>query len=141
MSVLLDLLTTLSTLRLPATAVHGDFVPWNLREHLGVIGAFDWEYAEIDGIPLIDQTHHLLAIGYLLKKWTPEHAYRRLEEVAAAAPLGLPSATVRALQLAYLLDYLLRLFDEGHGDEYPRVAWCREIVARLAPTAVKGVAA
>jgi hypothetical protein len=144
MSVLLELLALLKTLRFPATIVHGDFVPWNLREHLGAIGAFDWEYGEIEGIPLIDETHHLLAVGYLLRKWTPEQAHHRLAEVAAVAPHGLAPATVRALHLAYLLDYLLRLFAEGHGDDYPRVAWCREIVARLAPTAtaaVKGAAA
>lgn len=141
MSVLRDLLIQFGSLRLPATTVHGDFVPWNLREDRGVIGAFDWEYAEIDGFPLIDETHHLLAVGYLLKKWTPEQAHGRLLEVAATAPKGLPPATVRALQLAYLLDYLLRLFDEGHDDHYPRVAWCSEIVARLSLAPAKGVAA
>jgi hypothetical protein len=141
MAVLRDLLSRFATLRLPAMTVHGDFVPWNLREHLGTIGAFDWEYGEIDGLPLIDETHYLLAVGYLLHEWTPEFACGRLAEAAAAAPLGFPPATVRALHLAYLLDYLLRLYGEGHGDDYPRVAWCRGIVARLAAPAVKGVAA
>lgn len=141
LAVLNDLVPLLAEFRLPATTVHGDFVPWNLREHSGAIGAFDWEYGQIDGLPLIDETHHLLAVGYLLKKWTPEYAHGRLLQVAAAAPLGLPPRAVRSLQLAYLLDYLLRLFGEGHGDDYPRVAWCRELVARLAPTAAKGVAA
>ena len=141
MAALHELLPVLGTLRLPATTVHGDFVPWNLREHRGVIGAFDWEYGEIDGLPLIDETHHLLAVGYLLKKWTPEHAYQRLAGIAAAPPLGLSVVAVRALQLAYLLDYLLRLFGEGHGDEYPRVAWCRQIVSRLVQNAVRGAAA
>jgi hypothetical protein len=141
LSALRDLLALLCEFRFPATAVHGDFVPWNLRQHLGDIGAFDWEYAQLDGLPLIDEMHHLLAVGYLLKKWSPGHAYGRLLEAASARPLGLPPRAVRALQLAYLLDYLLRLFGEGHGDDYPRVAWCREIVARLAPVAVKGVAA
>lgn len=139
--VLRDVVSVLRTLRLPATTVHGDFVPWNLREHRGAIGAFDWEYAQIDGLPLIDETHHLLAVGYLLKKWTPEQACRRLAEAASAGPLGLPARAVGALQLAYLLDYLLRLFGEGHRDDYPRVAWCRRIVAGLAPGVVKGVAA
>jgi hypothetical protein len=141
LAALRDLLATLHEFRLPVTTVHGDFVPWNLREHAGALGAFDWEYGRIDGVPLIDETHHLLGAGYLLKKWTPEHAWGRLQEVASAAPLGLPPHAVRALQSAYLLDYVLRLLGEGHGEDYPRVAWCREIVARLARAAVKGVAA
>jgi hypothetical protein len=136
-----DLLALLRALRVPATTVHGDFVPWNLRQHRGDIAAFDWEYAQFDGLPLIDETHHLLAVGYLLKRWTPEHACRRLLEVASAAPLGLTSRAVRALQLSYLLDYVLRLFREGHGDDYPRVAWCRQIIERLAPAALRGAAA
>ena len=141
LEVLRALVALLGELRLPATTVHGDFVPWNLREHAGALGAFDWEYAQIDGLPLIDETHHLLAVGYLLKKWAPDYAHERLLAVASAAPLGLPPRAARAMQLAYLLDYLLRLFGEGHGDDYPRVAWCRDIVARLAPSAVKGAAA
>ena len=135
------LLAELGQFRFPATTVHGDFVPWNLREHSGAISAFDWEYGQIDGLPLIDETHHLLAVGYLLKKWTPAHACGRLMDAASAGPLGLPPRAVRALQLAYLLDYLLRLFAEGHDDDYPRVAWCRDIVARMAPATVKGAAA
>lgn len=136
-----DLLSLLQPLRLPATTVHGDFVPWNLRQHRGDLGAFDWEYAQVDGVPLIDETHHLLAVGYLLKKWTPEEACRRLVDAAAATPLGLAPRVVQVLQLSYLLDYVLRLFREGHGDDYPRVAWCRRIIERLAPTTLKGVAA
>jgi hypothetical protein len=135
------LLPVLRGLRLPGTTVHGDFVPWNLRQHHGDLGAFDWEYAQFDGLPLIDETHHLLAVGYLLKKWTPDEACRQLLAAASATPLGLPPRVVQALQLSYLLDYVLRLFREGHGDEYPRVAWCRRIVERLAPTALQGVAA
>ena len=54
-------------MRIPSTIVHGDFAPWNLREHNGQIAAFDWEYAELDGLPLVDQTHYELQVGYLLK--------------------------------------------------------------------------
>jgi hypothetical protein len=142
LAILRELLPRLRALRLPATTIHGDFVPWNLREYAGAIGAFDWEYAQTDGVPLIDETHHLLAVGYLLRKWTPEHAYRRLLDVTSVAPFAeFSPATVRALQMAYLLDYVLRLFGEGHGDNYPRVAWCRRILSYLAPAVQKGAAA
>ena len=134
---LLHLLPLLRELRLPRTTVHGDFVPWNLRQHRGDIGAFDWEYAQIDGVPLVDETHHLLAVGYLLKRWSPEQAFRRLLEAAAASPLGLAPRVVGRLQLAYLLDYVLRLFREGHDDSHPRARWCEQIVQRLAPTVLK----
>jgi len=136
-----DLLSALRASRLPATTVHGDFVPWNLREHEGAIGAFDWEYAQVDGLPLIDETHHLLAVGYLLRNWSPAEAFDRLSNAASDSPLDLPPRVVGLLQLGYLLDYLLRLFGEGHGDDYPRVKWCRDIVHYLAPPALRGVAA
>jgi hypothetical protein len=76
-------------------------------------------------------------VGYLLKRWTPEHAFRRLLEVAAAGPLGMAPRIVRGLQLAYLLDYVLRLFGEGHDESHPRVAWCERIISRLAPAVAK----
>ena len=136
-----ELMPVLGAVRLASATVHGDFAPWNLRRTPNGLVAFDWEYAQTDGLPLIDQTHHLLAVGYLLRRWTPEQACGRLAAAAAASPLGLPQPTARALQRTYLLDYVLRLFSEGHGDDYPRVAWCREIIARMSPPAVKGVAA
>ena len=45
-------------LEVPSTIVHGDFAPWNLRTHHGKISAFDWEYGELDGLPLMDETHY-----------------------------------------------------------------------------------
>src|SRR5690606_1378655 len=46
---------------LPASMVHGDFAPWNLRECDGQLFVFDWEYAEACGNPLQDFLHfHLI---------------------------------------------------------------------------------
>ena len=35
------------------TVVHGDFAPFNLRMEGGVLRAFDWENAWLDGLPLL----------------------------------------------------------------------------------------
>ena len=64
-----EIMSTLQQMRVPSTIVHGDFAPWNLREHDGTTTAFDWEYAEVDGLPLFDQTHYALQVGYLLDNW------------------------------------------------------------------------
>jgi hypothetical protein len=132
------LMRDLATIELPATIVHGDFAPWNLREHGGELAAYDWEYAHIDGLPLIDEIHYLLAVGYLLHGWSAEQAYRKLAEQAASGPINLPSRTVRMLQRTYLVDYLLRLFGEGYEDSYPRVAWCRELLERTSASGTEG---
>ena len=94
---MLDRLTpTLERLVVPTTIVHTDFVPWNLREKDGVIAAFDWDAAELDGLPLYDELHHELVVGHLVKRWTAERASAHLREVAWSAPLGLSPGQVRA---------------------------------------------
>lgn len=133
-SVMNDLAAT----DLPSTIVHGDFAPWNLREQNGELAAYDWEYAQTDGLPLIDEIHHLLAVGYLLHRWPAEAASQKLAEHAASAPIGLPAKTVRMLQCVYLIDYLLRLFGEDYEDSYPRVVWCRELLERVAASGKEG---
>lgn len=104
----------LEELRLPETVVHGDFAPWNLRAHRGQVAAFDWEYAQLDGLPLLDELHHTLQVGLLLDHWTADRAYDHLLAIAAARPLGLRPDQVWALQTVYLFDVLLRRIEEGH---------------------------
>jgi hypothetical protein len=133
LKVIDDLRSSLNEIEVPSTIVHGDFAPWNLRVRDGEIFAYDWEYATLDGLPLIDEFHHLLAVGYLLKKWTGAQAADALSKYGARSMRGLSPNAVRALQQCYVLDYLLRLFDEGYDDRYPRVVWLREILTRLLP--------
>src|SRR5213079_1842599 len=80
---------TLEQISIPSTIVHGDFAPWNLRTHKRTISAFDWEYGELDGLPLIDETHFMLQLGFQMENWTPEQANHRLRDLAASRPLGL----------------------------------------------------
>ncbi len=138
LSEVLDRLTpTLERLAVPTTIVHTDFVPWNLREKGGVIAAFDWDAAELDGLPLYDELHHELIVGYLVKRWTVERASRHLQEIASSAPLGLPPGQVRALQAVYLIHFLLRLATHGHDEDDRMVVWYRRVLAELAADQVE----
>lgn len=124
-------LLTLNGVSLPTTVVHGDFAPWNLRKRGGEVLAFDWENAVLDGLPLVDEFHHLLVVGHLLKKWTVDQAVDCLQALAAKRPLGLRPSEVRALACCHVVGYTTRLIEHGHDDRHPMLAWYRELGARL----------
>jgi hypothetical protein len=129
---LADVLPVLEHARVPSTIVHGDFAPWNLREHAGKVCAFDWEYAELDGLPLIDETHYRLQVGYLLDKWTLDDARAALAQMGRENELGLSGEAVRAVQVVYFIDNLTRLFAEGYDEtENEMVAWYCQLLRRL----------
>lgn len=130
-----EILATLDDCDVPATIVHGDFAPWNLRQHGDRISAFDWEYAQLDGLPLIDQTHFVLQVGYLLDHWTDKRAATELMEVASLSPLGLTCEQARALQGIYLIDMLARLIEEGYDPNDDMLAWYRRLLRRVSPAA------
>ena len=110
------------TLTLPVSIVHGDFAPWNLRMQGGELRAFDWEYGEIDGIPLVDELHHDFQVGFLLRGWDPEQALTYLRSVQVSNRMGLQAEQVAALQVVYLLDVCSRRLEAGHSpdDEWNR---------------------
>jgi len=125
---------TLASLRIPSTVVHGDFTPWNLRQHAGSIAAFDWEYAQLDGLPLIDETHFRLQVGYLLHNWSDKRAAHELHHAAAeAAPLIVMVNQAQALQCVYLIDMLARLLEEGYDPKDEMILWYRRVLRRIAP--------
>jgi hypothetical protein len=128
-------LPTLESTQVPSTIVHGDFAPWNLRIHRGTISAFDWEYGELDGLPLIDETHYTLQLGYLLNNWDFDRAHRCLLDLAASKPMGLAAEQVQAIQAMYLLDNIVRLFGEGYDGEHDMVLWYRQLLDRIETTA------
>jgi hypothetical protein len=131
----------LETTTVPPTIVHGDFVPWNLRQHDGDIAAFDWEYAQLDGLPLIDETHFRLQVGYHLENWTPGRASQFLKQSAAVSPLGLSFAQAHALQAVYLLDQLARLLSEGYDPADDMIVWYRRVLAAMSRSPKEMVAA
>jgi hypothetical protein len=129
---LADVLPILEQTRVPSTIVHGDFAPWNLREHNRKVAAFDWEYAELDGLPLIDETHYRLQVGYLLDKWSLDDARAALARMGRENELGLRAEQVRAIQVVYFIDNLARLFAEGYDEtENEMVAWYCRLLRRL----------
>lgn len=97
------------------TVMHGDFVPWNLRYHDGVISAFDWEYGDIDGLPLVDEMHYRWQSGLRLQRWTEDQAFEHLLTFRSIQRTGrLEPRAIRALQILSLLDVLSRKITEGH---------------------------
>jgi hypothetical protein len=133
-----DALTLLDELALPTTILHGDFAPWNLRSSDGAVAAFDWEYAELDGLPLLDEIQHLLQVGFFLDDWTVDQAHDRLLALAASAPLGLRPEQVGALQMLSLLALLaraLRRLDDGFDSNRWLIARCRSLLDLLSAPA------
>lgn len=54
---------------LPATWVHGDFAPWNLKRAADhELRAIDWEYASPRGLPLFDLVYHRSIQAFLFNE-------------------------------------------------------------------------
>jgi hypothetical protein len=120
-------LTSLIGCAVPSTFVHGDFAPWNIRQRKDLLCCYDWEYGRADGLPLMDETHHELQVGYLLHDWTIQQADRRLTEIAKSH-LRYSADHVAALQGVYMIDVLLRLAEEGYPASDPMVSWTRQLL-------------
>jgi len=126
-------LPILRSFDVPVTIVHGDFAPWNLRIHDGAVSAFDWEYAELQGLPLVDEIHYQLQVGMMLENWSISQASAFLSAWAVGRPLGLQAAQANAIAIVYLLDALARLEGEGYDDRHEMIIWHRGILDRLLP--------
>jgi hypothetical protein len=143
-SQLLDILDavmpSLESFDVPVTILHGDFAPWNLRINGGQIAAFDWEYAQLAGLPLVDELHYRLQVGMMLENWDIAAAERAVAGWCEARPMSLEPPQARAIAIVYLLDALARLLGEGYGQQHEMITWHRGLLARLAPaaTAAKG---
>jgi hypothetical protein len=137
-----EALPILKETRLPATIIHGDFAPWNLREDAGKVSAFDWEYAELDGLPYFDETHYRLQVGYLLENWSLDRALTELRQMQSSNDLGLSSEQMRSIQVVYFLDNLARLFSEGYdAADNDMVGWYCALLRKLVPARKEVVAA
>ena len=117
----------------PQTATHGDFTPWNLRRAGDTLRVFDWEYGELDGLPLLDEVQYVLQGGLLLHDWTEDEAFAALMRFRSVqADRTYAPRVVRALQVASLLDALLRSDAEGHRHDTPAETVRRNLLRRLA---------
>jgi hypothetical protein len=101
---------------LPATLVHGDFAPWNIREMPdGSSTLIDWEEAEWQGLPLHDLCHFF----YMQTKLFSPRAlfYARLVQEgswrAYLSELDLRPALLPPLAAAFLLETLARSWEAG----------------------------
>ncbi len=126
-----DVMPVLQQLTVPVTIVHGDFAPWNLREEAGTISAFDWEYGQPSGLPLLDEFHYRLQIGFLLDNWPADRAFDEFDRLTRSGNYAMNPSQVRALQVVHLLDILTRLLDEGYDEENDMVAWYCKILDRM----------
>lgn len=129
--ILMDLMPALQQLNVPITIVHGDFAPWNLRIEGGAISAFDWEYAQLSGLPLIDEIHYRLQVGLLLERWSANRGAEEIERLCQSQAQGLSAEQAAALATVYLLDMLARLLTEGYGEEHEMIVWHRAVLGRL----------
>ncbi|HEX4125753.1 MAG TPA: phosphotransferase, partial [Tepidisphaeraceae bacterium] len=136
-----EVMPILRQVRVPVTIVHGDFAPWNVRQHRRTIAAFDWEYGQLSGLPLIDEIHFRLQVGLMLDNWSAAQGAGWLGELAAEAPLDMEPTQVRAIAVVYVLDQLARLLGEGYDATNDLVEWLLGLLALLAPCREEVVAA
>jgi hypothetical protein len=131
LSALNATLPDLARLVVRRTIVHGDFAPWNLREHGGTLRAFDWEYAVLDGLPWMDELHHRLRVGLLIWKWSGRRA---VEEVRRLVDVPTPDLTVsakRLLSVVYLVNSVATRLEDGAGDQDELVQRHSDLMAAL----------
>src|SRR6185437_6356785 len=129
--ILMDLMPSLEQMSVPVTIVHGDFAPWNLRIEGGTIAAFDWEYGQLSGLPLIDEIHYRLQVGLLLEHWSAHRGAEEIEKLCQSRPQGLSCENAATLAIVYLLDTLARLLNEGYGEDHEMIVWNRAVLGRI----------
>ena len=85
---------------LPSCWEHGDFTPWNIRQNGDACTLLDWEFAQSNGLPLMDAFHFLHMQDLLFGPRPRRHTLRLIE---GAASMGIQSRMVDKLETAYLL--------------------------------------
>ncbi len=106
---------------LPAVRIHGDFAPWNVRLQNGAAALLDWEDSRACGLPLHDAYHFVHMARCLFGK-RPRPVSQELRFRAA---FNLTASQRHKLELAYLLQMLLREFPR------PEPAYAAYLLATL----------
>ena len=65
------------------TLAHGDFAPWNIREHNGKWTVIDWERGEIRGIPSWDWFHYIIQTEVLVRRRAPHEVLKTVMQTIA----------------------------------------------------------
>jgi aminoglycoside phosphotransferase (APT) family kinase protein len=110
---------------------HGDLVPWNvLRQPHGTVGAVDWEYGSLEGLPSVDLVHYILQVAALVYRWKPDKAMRYASEYLTQQQFaGLSRHEARAtIRLTALWDYQNTLANE---ETVPHAPFLQEWRRRL----------
>jgi hypothetical protein len=81
----------------PTVVEHHDFRPWNIyRQSTGVMGAFDWDGARIDGIPAFDLLQGHAYLGFALDGSMCSWRFRAGHEQRDTQTLGMVRRACRA---------------------------------------------
>lgn len=68
---------------LRTTLAHGDFAPWNIREHNGKWTVLDWERGEEFGIPGWDWFHYIVQTEVLVRRRSPQDVLKAVMQTIA----------------------------------------------------------
>ena len=127
----------LANVKVAATTMHGDFVPWNIREHDGQWTVLDWERGEALGVPGWDWLHFLIQSEVLVRKSSGEQAFSKVQALFQtvewghyARLCGIESLTAPLL-VAYVI-YSLEVLRQTEG-----TATMRSLL-QCATTSMKG---
>jgi hypothetical protein len=99
--------------KIRTTLFHGDFSPWNIRiTDARQVLAFDWERADLQGIPGWDWFHFIIQSSILAKRHSAVRAAAEVEQLIHSprfmkyAEEAEITDVIQPLLLAYLLHYL-----------------------------------
>jgi hypothetical protein len=122
-------LETLASRDWPVAMQHGDFAPWNLLQRPdGVLGAIDWEYGTLEGLPYLDLAYYVLQTSALIYRRDPLPAARYASGYLSKQPtlgLGAPEAQTLTRLAAY--DAYLKGLEDGQSENAALQTWRRKI--------------
>lgn len=103
----------LSNSRFNRTLVHGDFQPENLRRSAGGVIAFDWEYGDIDGLPLFDTIYHVIHTSLVSMRSSIEQTIARLGDAYREHCGAFTEDQARAMTIICALSFSTRLIGDA----------------------------
>lgn len=104
----------------PATWVHGDFAPWNLKwTGNRTLAAIDWEESQPNGLPLYDLLHYYYIQSYLLNRRSNilPKIWRNPLLAEYFSSLNIDYSRFEKLALFYLADIWARSIENNKLDD------------------------
>lgn len=124
----------LSNSRFEQTLVHGDFQPENLRRSPDGVIAFDWEYGDLDGLPLFDTLYHVIHTGLISMRCSVEQTIERLDDCYRRLGAAFTTEQKRAMSIVCALSFSTRLIGDAErpGSLISQLTELSSILARPA---------